>query len=58
MFQTRAMTGQASSDILEIYLNSRTATQYYNNLISDVMFTLPVIEIKKMKRHIYVLKTL
>ena len=38
------------SDILEIYLNSRTATQYYNNLISDSMFTLPVIEINKKEK--------
>ena len=39
-----------SGDILEIYLNSRTATQYYNNLISDAMFTLPVIEINKNEK--------
>ena len=39
-----------STDILEIYLNSRTATQYYNNLISDAMFTLPVIEINKNEK--------
>lgn len=39
-----------SSDILEIYLNSRTATQYYNNLISDSMFSLPVIEINKKEK--------
>ena len=35
------------TDILEVYINSRTATQYYNNLISDAMYTLPVIEINK-----------
>ena len=26
-----------SSDVLEIYVNSRSATQIYNNLISDAM---------------------
>ena len=36
-----------SSDVLEIYINSRSATQIYNNLISDAMYSLPVIEKKK-----------
>jgi hypothetical protein len=35
------------SDVLEIYINSRTATQYFNNLISDSLYTLPIIEINK-----------
>ena len=42
------------TDVLEVYINSRTATQYYNNLISDAMYTLPVIEINKdEKAYIY-----
>ena len=36
-----------SSDILEIYFNSRTATEYYNGLLSDAMYSLPIIEISK-----------
>ena len=39
-----------SSDVLEIYINSRTATQIYNNLISDAMYNLPVIEINKNEK--------
>ena len=35
------------TDVLEIYINSRTATQYFENLISDALFVLPVIEINK-----------
>ena len=35
------------SDILEIYINSRTATKYYNDLISESMYSLPLIEINK-----------
>jgi hypothetical protein len=35
------------TDVLEIYINSRTATQYFNGLISDALFVLPVIEINK-----------
>ena len=39
-----------SSDVLEIYVNSRSATQIYNNLISDAMYSLPVIEITKNEK--------
>ena len=39
-----------SSDVLEIYINSRSATQIYNNLISDAMHSLPVIEINKNEK--------
>lgn len=39
-----------SSDVLEIYINSRSATQIYNNLISDAMYSLPVIEINKNEK--------
>ena len=39
-----------SNDILEIYFNSRTATEYYNGLISDAMYSLPVIEITKSEK--------
>ena len=39
-----------STDILEIYFNSRTATEYYNGLISDAMYSLPVIEITKSEK--------
>ena len=39
-----------SSDVLEIYINSRTASQTYNNLISDAMYNLPVIEINKNEK--------
>lgn len=35
------------TDILEIYLNSRTANTYYNDLISDALYVLPTIEILK-----------
>jgi hypothetical protein len=35
------------SDVLEIYINSKTASQTYNNLISDSLYTLPFIEINK-----------
>ena len=38
------------TDVLEIYINSRTATQIYNNLISDSMYSLPVIEINKNEK--------
>jgi len=33
------------TEILEIYLNSRKANNYYNNLISDSLYILPSIEI-------------
>jgi hypothetical protein len=39
-----------SSDILEIYFNSRTATEYYNGLLSDAMYSLPIIEISKTEK--------
>ena len=39
-----------SSDVLEIYINSRSATQIYNNLISDAMQSLPDIEINKNEK--------
>ena len=39
-----------SSDVLEIYINSRSATQIYNNLISDTIYSLPVIEINKNEK--------
>ena len=35
------------TDILEIYLNSRTANKYYNDLISDALYVLPTIEISQ-----------
>ena len=35
------------SDVLEIYINSRTATRHYDDLISNSMYTLPIIEINK-----------
>lgn len=38
------------TDVLEVYINSRTATQIYNNLISDSMYSLPVIEINKNEK--------
>ena len=39
-----------SSDVLEIYINSRSATEIYNDLISDAMYSLPVIEINKNEK--------
>ena len=35
------------TEILEIYLNSRTANNYYNDLISDSLYILPTIEISQ-----------
>ena len=34
-----------SSETIEIYLNSKSATNYINNQISDCYFNLPSIEI-------------
>ena len=36
-----------SSEVLEIYINSRTASQYYDGMISNALYTLPHIEIKQ-----------
>tara|TARA_R110000851_G_scaffold38124_2_gene98024 strand:+ start:1662 stop:2405 length:744 start_codon:yes stop_codon:yes gene_type:complete len=36
-----------TSEIIEIYLNSKSADQYYDNMISNALFSLPIIEIRK-----------
>ena len=43
-----------SSENLEIYLNSKTATQYLDNNVADSIFTIPNIEIDILKEDVYV----
>ena len=43
-----------SSENLEIYLNSKTATQYLDNNVADCIFTIPNIEIDILKEDVYV----
>jgi hypothetical protein len=38
------------SEVIEIYLNSKSADKYYNNMISDAMFSLPNIVIGKNEK--------
>jgi hypothetical protein len=35
------------TEILEIYLNSRKANNYYNGLISDALYLLPTNEVSQ-----------
>ena len=43
-----------SSENLEIYLNSKTATQYLDDNVADSIFTIPNIEIDILKEDVYV----
>ena len=38
------------SEVLEIYLNSKSADKYFNNYISDALFSLPNITIQKTEK--------
>jgi hypothetical protein len=38
------------SEVIEIYLNSKSADRYYNDMISDAMFSLPTIVISKTEK--------
>ena len=38
------------SEVLEIYLNSKSADKYFNNNISDALFSLPNIKIQKTEK--------
>lgn len=42
------------SENLEIYLNSKTATQYLDNNVADCIFTIPNIELDILKEDVYV----
>ena len=42
------------SENLEIYLNSKTATQYLDNNVADCIFTIPNIEIDILKEDVYI----
>ena len=43
-----------SSENLEIYLNSKTATQYLDDNVANCIFTIPNIEIDILKEDVYV----